>query len=290
MPPATARPTHPAAQPLLPQRPPHARLFTAHPADLRYRNAHPCTPAAAAKSKCRLPLPASSARTSRLPCLLSANAPRPPREPPRKPRERRPYLASECRDLADAERWRSEILREIGAKVAEIQNEGLGEHRLRDLNDEINKLLRERGHWERRIVELSGRDYSRSSNAPLITDLDSNIVDVPNPSGRGRIPAPQQPPPQTPQTPYPLRCYGASVTSTTMQRVGRDRRPAGAAARAAAVDGPGRADRRQLRVGRQEGAGAVAASVGLHPAVHLGRVRAQRGQPLLRAIGGAPPV
>uniref|UniRef100_A0A804PRT0 Uncharacterized protein n=1 Tax=Zea mays TaxID=4577 RepID=A0A804PRT0_MAIZE len=183
MPPATARPTHPAAQPLLPQRPPHARLFTAHPADLRYRNAHPCTPAAAAKSKCRLPLPASSARTSRLPCLLSANAPRPPREPPRKPRERRPYLASECRDLADAERWRSEILREIGAKVAEIQNEGLGEHRLRDLNDEINKLLRERGHWERRIVELSGRDYSRSSNAPLITDLDSNIVDVPNPSG-----------------------------------------------------------------------------------------------------------
>jgi pre-mRNA-splicing factor ISY1 len=61
---------------------------------------------------------------------------------------------SECRDLTDAERWRSEILREIGAKVAEIQNEGLDEHRLRDLNDEINKLLHERGHWERRIVEL----------------------------------------------------------------------------------------------------------------------------------------
>lgn len=106
-------------------------------------------------------------------------------EEKRKPRERRPYLASECRDLADAERWRSEILREIGAKVAEIQNEGLGEHRLRDLNDEINKLLRERGHWERRIVELGGRDYSRSSNAPLMTDLDGNIVAVPNPSGRG---------------------------------------------------------------------------------------------------------
>ena len=88
-------------------------------------------------------------------------------EEKRKPRERRPYLASECRDLADAERWRSEILREIGAKVAEIQNEGLGEHRLRDLNDEINKLLRERGHWERRIVELGSRDYSRSSNAQL---------------------------------------------------------------------------------------------------------------------------
>jgi hypothetical protein len=77
-----------------------------------------------------------------------------PANPPRKPRERRPYLVSECRDLTDAARWRSEILREISAKVDEIQNEGLGEHRLRDLNDEINKLLRERGHWERRIVEL----------------------------------------------------------------------------------------------------------------------------------------
>ncbi|PKA47008.1 hypothetical protein AXF42_Ash011682 [Apostasia shenzhenica] len=104
-------------------------------------------------------------------------------EEKRKPKERRPYLASECRDLADADRWRSEILREIGVKVAEIQNEGLGEHRLRDLNDEINKLLRERVHWERRIVELGGPNYTR--NTAKMTDLEGNIIDVPNPSGRG---------------------------------------------------------------------------------------------------------
>nr|CAD1831575.1 unnamed protein product [Ananas comosus var. bracteatus] len=97
-------------------------------------------------------------------------------EEKRKPKERRPYLASECRDLAEADRWRSEILREIGAKVAEIQNEGLGEHRLRDLNDEINKLLRERAHWERRIVELGGPNYARG--APRMTDLEGNIVDA----------------------------------------------------------------------------------------------------------------
>ena len=60
---------------------------------------------------------------------------------------------SECRDLTDAERWRSEILREIGAKVAEIQNEGLDEHRRRDLNDESNKLSHDHGHWERRIAK-----------------------------------------------------------------------------------------------------------------------------------------
>ncbi|XP_052180528.1 uncharacterized protein LOC127793824 [Diospyros lotus] len=104
-------------------------------------------------------------------------------EEKKKPKERRPYLASECRDLAEADKWRQQIMREIGRKVAEIQNEGLGEHRLRDLNDEINKLIREKGHWERRIVELGGPNYSKSS--AKMTDLEGNIVDVPNPSGRG---------------------------------------------------------------------------------------------------------
>lgn len=66
-------------------------------------------------------------------------------EEKKKPKERRPFLASECRDLADADKWRQQIIREIGRKVMDIQNPGLGEHRLRDLNDEINKLIRERG-------------------------------------------------------------------------------------------------------------------------------------------------
>ncbi|PIA47097.1 hypothetical protein AQUCO_01400061v1 [Aquilegia coerulea] len=104
-------------------------------------------------------------------------------EEKKKPKERRPFLASECRDLAEADRWRQQIMREIGRKVAEIQNEGLGEHRLRDLNDEINKLIREKGHWERRIIELGGPNYTKHS--AKMTDLDGNIVDVPNPSGRG---------------------------------------------------------------------------------------------------------
>ncbi|CAA7053027.1 unnamed protein product [Microthlaspi erraticum] len=101
----------------------------------------------------------------------------------KKPRERRPYLASECRDLSEADRWRQQILREIGKKVQDIQNEGLDEHRLRDLNDEINKLLREKYHWERRIVELGGQNHTK--HGAKMTDLDGNIIDVPNPSGRG---------------------------------------------------------------------------------------------------------
>jgi pre-mRNA-splicing factor ISY1 len=78
-------------------------------------------------------------------------------------KERRPYLATACRDLNAADKWRQEILREIGKKVLEIQNAGLGEHRLRDLNDEINKLIREKGHWERQILSLGGPNYVAQS-------------------------------------------------------------------------------------------------------------------------------
>ncbi len=39
---------------------------------------------------------------------------------------------------------------------------GLGEHRTRDLNDAINKLLREKGFWERQIKALGGVDYSQA--------------------------------------------------------------------------------------------------------------------------------
>uniref|UniRef100_A0A3Q0SB30 Pre-mRNA-splicing factor ISY1 homolog n=1 Tax=Amphilophus citrinellus TaxID=61819 RepID=A0A3Q0SB30_AMPCI len=78
-----------------------------------------------------------------------------------KVKERRPFLASECSELPKAEKWRRQIISEISKKVAQIQNAGLGEFRIRDLNDEINKLLREKGHWEVRIRELGGPDYAR---------------------------------------------------------------------------------------------------------------------------------
>ena len=47
-------------------------------------------------------------------------------------------------------------------------------HRIRDLNDEINKLIREKGHWERRIVELGGPDYSKAT--PKVTDSQGRDV------------------------------------------------------------------------------------------------------------------
>lgn len=35
----------------------------------------------------------------------------------------------------------------------------LTDYQIRDLNDEINKLIREKYHWENRILELGGPNY-----------------------------------------------------------------------------------------------------------------------------------
>lgn len=76
---------------------------------------------------------------------------------------KRPFLAEECSDIRSCKRWRREIIQEISQKMAQIQNAGLGEFRLRDLNDEINKLIREKRHWEERVKKLGGPDYISSN-------------------------------------------------------------------------------------------------------------------------------
>jgi pre-mRNA-splicing factor ISY1 len=77
--------------------------------------------------------------------------------------EKRPYLATLCKSLPDAERWRRQLIGEVSKMVSEVQNAGLGEARLRDLNDQINKCLREKGHWERQIKALGGPDHAAAS-------------------------------------------------------------------------------------------------------------------------------
>eukprot|EP01028_Stygiella_incarcerata_P001081 TRINITY_DN1169_c1_g4_i3.p1 TRINITY_DN1169_c1_g4~~TRINITY_DN1169_c1_g4_i3.p1 ORF type:complete len:288 (+),score=104.00 TRINITY_DN1169_c1_g4_i3:125-988(+) len=89
---------------------------------------------------------------------------------PEKRAEKRPHLASLCEDLPSALKFRTQILREVGKKAFEIQNAGLGEGRIRELNDDINKLLREKYHWERRIIGLGGPDYTRVSQKFLEGD------------------------------------------------------------------------------------------------------------------------
>lgn len=71
--------------------------------------------------------------------------------------KRRPYRATLCDDVDEAEQWLRQVMREIHAGVSDIQNEGLAETRVRELNDTLNRLLKERRAWERRIRALGGR-------------------------------------------------------------------------------------------------------------------------------------
>jgi pre-mRNA-splicing factor ISY1 len=83
-------------------------------------------------------------------------------------RAKRPYLATQCEHLADAERFRLQIISEISNGIKKIQNPGMGEHAIRDLNDQINKLIREKWHWNRRIKELGGKDYNKEERKAML--------------------------------------------------------------------------------------------------------------------------
>ncbi|KAI8082481.1 pre-mRNA-splicing factor ISY1 [Gilbertella persicaria] len=79
-----------------------------------------------------------------------------------KPRVRRPAFAGAVDTIAEAEKWRKDLLSEVSRKIAKIQDVGLSDYQVRDLNDDINRLMGQKYHWEKRIKELGGPDYSRA--------------------------------------------------------------------------------------------------------------------------------
>ncbi len=74
-------------------------------------------------------------------------------------RLRRPKAISEQTSVANCERWRGQVLKEVSRKVSKIQDPGLSDFQVRDLNDEINKLMREKHMWEIQIRNLGGPNY-----------------------------------------------------------------------------------------------------------------------------------
>jgi len=69
-----------------------------------------------------------------------------------------------------AEKYRGQILREVSRKITKIQDESLSDYQIRDLNDEINKLMKEKWSWERRIRELGGPNYMRGGLGTVFDD------------------------------------------------------------------------------------------------------------------------
>ncbi|KAI9298455.1 Isy1-like splicing factor [Neoconidiobolus thromboides FSU 785] len=74
----------------------------------------------------------------------------------------RPKMTTNCTNINEAEKWRGEVIMEISRGVTKIQDSSLTDQQVRDLNDEINKLIREKRRWEEQIKNLGGPDYRRA--------------------------------------------------------------------------------------------------------------------------------
>ena len=70
----------------------------------------------------------------------------------------RKKIAAECNSLTECEATRNRIIEQIAAKIEQITHMKPDEACKR-VNDEINKLIRVKGHWERQIRALGGKDY-----------------------------------------------------------------------------------------------------------------------------------
>ncbi|EXJ92068.1 pre-mRNA-splicing factor isy1 [Capronia epimyces CBS 606.96] len=93
---------------------------------------------------------------------------------------RRPKAPSTVSTIPLCEKWRGQVLKEISRKVTKIQDDSLSDFQVRDLNDEINKLMKEKWGWERRIRELGGPNYMRGGS----TVFDDQGREVPG-GGKG---------------------------------------------------------------------------------------------------------
>ena len=76
-------------------------------------------------------------------------------------RTRRPKIITEVNSIPSCEKWRGQVLKEISRKVSRIQELNLSDYQIRDLNDEINKAMREKHMWEVQIRNLGGPNYMR---------------------------------------------------------------------------------------------------------------------------------
>ena len=99
-------------------------------------------------------------------------------------RMRRPRNITETDSIPACEKWRGQVLKEISRKVSRIQDASLSDFQIRDLNDEINKLMREKHVWELQIRNLGGPNYSRGG-ARVYDDLGREVSGGGGQGGKG---------------------------------------------------------------------------------------------------------
>ncbi|SGZ46869.1 CIC11C00000000706 [Sungouiella intermedia] len=71
----------------------------------------------------------------------------------------RPKYVQSVESLPQAEKWRQTIVTEISVKLTKINDPTCPTSEIRELNDSLNKLHREKRAWEYHIKNLGGNDY-----------------------------------------------------------------------------------------------------------------------------------
>ena len=77
----------------------------------------------------------------------------------------RPKDITEETSIVECEKWRSQVLRDLDKKLEKINDPALTDYQIRDLNDEINKLQKEKHAWEMHLRKLGGPNYLKSQGA-----------------------------------------------------------------------------------------------------------------------------
>lgn len=90
-------------------------------------------------------------------------------------RTRRPKAISQQEHIPTCERWRGQVLKEISRKITKIQDPALSDYQIRDINDELNKLFKEKWQWEVRIRELGGPNYMRGGGR--MVDEEGRVIE-----------------------------------------------------------------------------------------------------------------
>lgn len=78
-------------------------------------------------------------------------------------RARRPRNITEVDQVPVCERWRGQVVKEISRKMSRVQEASLSDYQIRDVNDELNRLMREKHMWEVQIRNLGGPNYMRGA-------------------------------------------------------------------------------------------------------------------------------
>lgn len=96
----------------------------------------------------------------------------------------RPRRVNSIKDISEAEQYRAMCIKEINRDLTRINDAFINEYEIRDLNDKLNALMREKRSWEHQIKYLGGSDYLQMSS--LNNDRSSILIKGQRYFGRAR--------------------------------------------------------------------------------------------------------